>query len=184
MRNRLKNYLAIEKETENLERLKEKPLTGMEWLIPQISYMPPRNPSEIIQKALNRLDLHEIYQKAFDEKSWKRIADILSKWHPQWYQLQTGSSFSKVMHELSETGKIEDLKERINTLEEETRRNKKLIEQISERICREEELDKEIVKDLKTLGGVPRTTKGDPFKLAKRLPAISREEYEEIRGED
>jgi len=184
MRNRLKNYLAIEKETENLERLKEKPLTGMEWLIPQISYMPPRNLSEIIQKALDRLDLHEIYQKSFDEKSWKRIVDILSKWQPQWHQLQAPSSLPQIMHELSETGKIVDLKERVKILEEETRRNKKLIEQISEIIRREEELDKEIVKDLKTLGGVPRTTKGDPFKLAKGLPAISREEYEEIRGED
>lgn len=52
------------------------------------------------------------------------------------------------------------------------------------RISREEKLDREIVKDLKKLGGVPRKTKGDPFKLAKELLEMSQEEYEEILGED
>ena len=57
--------------------------------------------------------------------------------------------------------------------------------EIRSRENKEKKLDKEIIKDLKALGGVPRKTKkGNPFKLARGLLDMSEEEYEEIRGKD
>lgn len=162
MRNILRNYLIDEEESGSFERGKEKPFIWS-WSYPAGSFK---------------------HQRSFDEKSWEDTVDILSKWQTQWYQLQAPSVFSQLMHELSEAGKMEALKERMRKLEEQARQNKRLIEQISEKVRREEELDKEIVKDLNMLGGVPRETKGDPFKLAKGLLEMSREEYEEILGED
>ena len=88
------------------------------------------------------------------------------------------------MHELSETAKMEELKERIKILEGQARQNKRLIEQISEKARREEELEKEIVKDLNMLGGIPRKAKRAPFKLAKGLLDMSRGEYEGLLSED
>ena len=45
-------------------------------------------------------------------------------------------------------------------------------------------MDKEIVKDLNMLGGVPGKVKEDPFKLAKGLLDLSREKYEKLSEED
>lgn len=162
MRNRLRNYLIDEEESGSFERGKEKPFIWVSWSYPAGSFR---------------------HQRSFGEKNWERAMDILSKSQAQWYRLQAPSSFSQIMHELSETGKMEELKERIRILEEQARQNKRLIEQISEKVRREEELDKEIVKDLNMLGGIPQKAKGDPFKLAKGLLDMSQEEYEQLLGE-
>jgi len=108
MRNKLKNYLVDEEEMGSFESGKEKPTTRiMYWFVPRSRLMYPRT---------------------FDEKSWERAADILSKWQAQWYQLEAPSNVSQIMHELSGTAKMEELKERITILEEQARQNKRLID--------------------------------------------------------
>ena len=52
------------------------------------------------------------------------------------------------------------------------------------RLKQEKKLHREILKDLKILGGIPRKIKGDPFKLTKGLLNMSREEYEKLIVED